>query len=103
MKDINRIKILNFLKWNDKNGAYTDEDRYIEGIEKMTYNDAIKYFYSVVNDDIYYKEADNIFELTFEEVKDIAVKNDIVNSTENKLEILLKAKNNLEDIYRNLV
>lgn len=103
MKDINRIKILNFLKWNDKNGVYTDEDRYIEGIEKMTYKDAIKYFYSVVNDDIYYKEADNIFELTFKEVKDIAVKNNIVNSTENKLDILLKAENNLEDVYRTLV
>lgn len=103
MKDIDRIKILNFLKWNDKNGVYTDEDRFIEGIDLMTYEDAIKYFYGVVNDDIYYKEADNIFELTFEQVKDIAVKNNIVNSTENKLDMLLKAKNNLEDIYRKLI
>ena len=34
----------------------------------MTYDDSVKYFFGVMNDDFYYNITDNIFELSYEEV-----------------------------------
>lgn len=52
--DLIRIKILNFLQWNDKNGYYTDERCDLEEVPRMTYEDSIKYFFGVLNEDFYY-------------------------------------------------
>ena len=59
----NRIRITKFLQWNDRNGCYTDENCDIEGVERMNYEDALKYFFGVMNEDFYYNITDNIFEL----------------------------------------
>ena len=47
--DKQRIKIVKFLQWNDKNGCYTDENCDLEHIPRMTYEDAVKYFFGVMN------------------------------------------------------
>lgn len=39
-----RIAITKFLQWEDRNGRYTDENTDIEGIKRMSYEDALKYF-----------------------------------------------------------
>ena len=60
-----RNLLLQFLQWNDRNGCYTDENCDLEEVPRMTYEDAVKYFFGVMNDDFYYSIADNIFELSF--------------------------------------
>lgn len=54
LKEKERRAITKFLQWNDKNGCYTDENCDIEGVERMTYDDAVKYFFVVMNEDFYY-------------------------------------------------
>jgi len=49
-----RIKIARFLQWNDKKGCYTDENCDLEDISRMAYEDSVKYFFEVINDDFYY-------------------------------------------------
>lgn len=39
-----------------------------EEITKMTYEDAVKYFFGLMNDNFYYGINDNIFELFYDEV-----------------------------------
>ena len=39
-KEIKRIKITEFLQWNDRNGCYTDENCDLEDIPRLTYDDA---------------------------------------------------------------
>ena len=63
--DEKRLKIVQFLQWNDKYGAYTDELRKIEGLEELTYEEAIRDFFGVLNEDFYYQIVDNIFELSY--------------------------------------
>lgn len=52
-KEKERKGIIEFLQWNDRNGCYTDENCDSEDVPRMTYEEAIKYFFGVVNDDIY--------------------------------------------------
>ncbi|WP_425514093.1 hypothetical protein [Clostridium simiarum] len=66
-KNKGRIAITKFLQWNNRNGSYTDENCDLEETSRMTYEDAVKYFFGVMKDDFYYKIADNIFEITYEE------------------------------------
>lgn len=47
---MNRIKILNFLQWDDKNGSYTDDNSIIEGLPPLTYIEAIKMFICVIGE-----------------------------------------------------
>ena len=49
LKEKGRKAITEFLQWNDKNGCYTDENSDIEGVERMSYQDAVKYFFGVIN------------------------------------------------------
>ena len=51
--DSKRMLVLDFLQWNDRNGCYTDENCDLEDIPRMTYEEAIKYFFGVMNDDFY--------------------------------------------------
>ena len=103
MTNENRIKILNFLQWNDRHGCYTDENCDLEGVNRLSYNDAIKFFFDVVNGDFYYSKADNIFELSYEEVIDIAKENDFYNSTMEKLNLLIKELSPTDSFYRSLI
>lgn len=98
-----RKKILQFLQWNDRNGYYTDENCDLEEVPRMTYEEAVKYFFGVINDDFYYNIADNIFELTYDEVIKYAKENNIYESTMNKLQVLINAKIIDDELYRSIL
>lgn len=62
-REVERIKITEFLQWNDINGCYTDKNCDLEEVRRLSYEDAVRYFFGVVNEDSYYSIVDNIFEL----------------------------------------
>lgn len=104
MSDTNdRVIITKFLQWNDKNGCYTDENCDIEGVERMTYEDAVKYFFGVMNEDFYYNITDNIFELTYEDVIRYAKEKNLYDKTMSKLERLFNQENIAKIFYRRLL
>ncbi|HAT4093857.1 hypothetical protein ACSXD8_12520 [Clostridium perfringens] len=98
-----RVKITEFLQWNDKNGYYTDEECDLEEQPRMTYEEAFKYFFGVLNDDFYYNIVDNIFELTYEEAIKCAKDNGFYNKTYEKLMLLVENENPTEEFYRSLI
>ncbi|MBI6068306.1 hypothetical protein H8K15_09535 [Clostridium perfringens] len=99
-----RRKILNFLQWNDKNGYYTDERCDLEEVTRMTYEDSIKYFFGVLNEDFYYTIADNMFELEYDEVIKYAKNNGFYENTYKKLKLLINTNNSSDNsFYRNLL
>ncbi|MGM8288696.1 hypothetical protein [Clostridium perfringens] len=100
--DKQRINITRFLQWNDKNGYYMDEECDLEEETRMTYEEAVKYFFGVLNDDFYYNIVDNIFELTYEEVIKYAKDNGFYNNTYEKLMLLVENENPTEEFYRSL-
>ena len=102
-KDKQRINITKFLQWNDRNGYYTDENCDLEEEPRITYEDAIKYFFGVLNDDFYYNIADNIFELTYEEVIKYAKDNGFYDKTYEKLKLLISNENPTVEFYRSLL
>lgn len=102
-KEKRREKITEFLQWNDRNGSYTDENCDLEGIPRMTYEDAVKYFFGVMNDDFYYSVTDNIFELTYEEAIKYAKENNFYETTINKLTLVEKEINPTKEFYRVLI
>ncbi|HHD2718510.1 TPA: hypothetical protein ACOTHS_002116 [Clostridium perfringens] len=102
-KEKERLLITKFLQWNDKNGYYTDENCDLEKQPRMTYEEAVKYFFGVLNDDFYYNIVDNIFELTYEEVIKYAKDNGFYNNTYEKLMLLVENENQTEDFYRSLI
>lgn len=102
-KDKIRKNILNFLQWNDTNGSYTDKSRKSSGFNIMTFEESIKYFFGVINDDIYYSAADNIFELSFEEVILIAHKNKIYYQTCRKINSLINKIEPDHNFYKTLI
>lgn len=98
-----RILITSFLQWNDRNGCYTDENCDLENIPRMTYEDAVKYFFSVMNEDFYYSVTDNIFELSYEEVINYAKENNFYDNTINKLNSLVNTDKITMDFYKSLL
>ena len=103
MQEKERIKISEFLQWNDRNGYYTDEECDLEEEPRMKYEEAVKYFFGVLNDDFYYNIVDNIFELTYEEVIKYAKDNGFYNNTYEKLMLLVENENPTEEFYRSLI
>ena len=101
--DIERIRITKFLQWNDKNGYYIDEECDLEEQPRMTYEDAVKYFFGVLNDDFYYKIVDNIFEFTYEKAIKYAEDNGFFNDTYEKLNLLVENENPTEEFYGSLI
>ncbi|MDM0611594.1 hypothetical protein QTH09_11215 [Clostridium perfringens] len=101
-KNNQRVNITQFLQWNDKNGYYTDENCDLEEQPRMTYEEAVKYFFGVLNDDFYYSIVDNIFELTYEEAIKYAKDNGFYNNTYEKLMLLVENENPTEEFYRSL-
>lgn len=102
-KEIVRKKITCFLQWNDGNGCYTDENCDLEDIPRMTYEDTVKYFFGVMNEDFYYSVTDNIFELSYEEVINYAKENNFYDNTINKLNSLIKVDSITVDFYKGLL
>jgi hypothetical protein len=99
----NRIRITEFLQWNDRNGCYTDENCDIEGVERMSYEDSVKYFFGVMNEDFYYNITDNIFELTHEDVIKYAKENNLYDKTMSKLNSLVNAEIIDTKLYKSLL
>lgn len=95
-----RLKILDFLQWNDKNGYYTDERCGLEEVPIMTYEDSIKYFFGILNEDFYYNLVDNIFELEYDKVIRYAKNNGFYEKTYKKLNLLINTDNSF---YKNLL
>ena len=56
---------------------------------RESYEDAVKYFFGVMNDDFYYIIADNIFKLSYDEVIQYAKDNNLYDSTYEKLNLLI--------------
>lgn len=98
-----RMRVTEFLQWNDKNGCYTDENCDIEGVERMTYEDAVKYFFGVMNEDFYYNITGNIFELEYEDIIKYAKDNNLYDKTMNKLNTLINAETVDTKLYRSLL
>ena len=98
-----RVKIVNFLQWNDKNGCYADENCDIEVVPRMTYEDAVKNFFGVINDDFYYQISDNIFEITYNEVIKLAKENNFYATTIEKLARLEREENVTDAFYKSLI
>lgn len=102
-KNKERIAITKFLQWNDRNGSYTDENCDLEEISRMTYEDAVKYFFGVMNDDFYYKITDNIFEITYVEAIKYAKEKGFYDITMQKLNSLVNDDNPTVELYRSLI
>ena len=98
-----RIKIINFLQWNDPDGSYIDEECIMQELPVMTYEDAVKYFFGVVNDGFYDNIEDSIFEIPYEDVVLYAKKNTFYGKTIQKLELLTSNDNPTVEFYRNLI
>lgn len=103
LKEKERIAITKFLQWQDINGSYADENSDIEGVPRMTYEDAVKCFFGVINSELYYSINDNIFELTYEEVIEYSKKFNVYNSKMHKLIQLFKKTNVTTEFYISLL
>lgn len=101
--DLNRVKILLFLQWNDKHGCYTDENCNLEGINPLSYNDAVQFFFSVIEDDFYYSKVDNIFELSYDQTIEYAKENGFYDKIYKKLNELLNNENPTHEFYYSLL
>lgn len=102
-KEIERIRITEFLQWNDRNGGYIDENCDLEEVPRMTYENSVKYFFGVLNDDFYYKIVDNIFELTNDEVIKYAKENNFYDETIDKLNKLVNEDKPTVEFYKSLI
>lgn len=101
--ELKRENILQFLQWNDRHGCYTDENCDLEDVSRLSYNDAVKFFFGVMNEDFYYSKVDNIFELSYDETIEYAKQNGFYDSTVKKLEKLLQEISPNDDFYRGLI
>lgn len=101
-KFIDTNKILYFLKWNDSNGIYTVEDRMREDFPLLTFENAVVLFYGVIYDDFFFSITDNVFELSYLEVINLAKKNGFFEDATIKLELLL-TQSSTESTYKSLV
>ena len=79
--------MLDFLQWNDKNGYYTYELCNLEEVQILSLEESIKYFFWVINSEFYYSIADNIFELSFNEIIKYAKDYKFYNQTYKKLKL----------------
>lgn len=98
-----RKKIIQFLQWNDRNGCYTDKNCDLENVLRMSYEDAVKYFFSVINDDFYYSIADNIFELSYKEVIRYSKENGFYDKTMERLNKLINQEKRTVEFYKSLI
>ncbi len=103
MNEANRLKIIDFLQWNDKHGCYTDANCALEGVSRLTYNDVVKFFFGVINEDFYYSKVDNIFELSYDQIIEYAKQNGFYDSTIEKLQLLLQESSPNDSFYRSLI
>lgn len=86
-----RIIITNFLQWNDRNGAYTDELCKECNNEPFGKRDVLKFFFSTINQDLLYHEEDeNPLNISLSKVVSLLKEKHLYFSSMIKLELLLK-------------
>ena len=100
---MNMERIIDFLQWNDRHGCYTDENCDLEGVSRLSYNDAVKFFFGVINEDFYYSNVDNIFELSYDQTIEYAKQNSFYDITIEKLQLLLQESSPNDNFYRSLI
>ena len=102
-KEKERKGIIEFLQWNDRNGCYTDENCDSEDVPKMTYEEAIKYFFGVVNDDVYSQISESMADIEYEQVINFAKQNGFYDETLDKLSKLISKTSNTVEVYKSLL
>lgn len=102
-KEKKRKFIIEFLQWNDKNGCYTDENCDLEDIPRMTYEEAIKYFFGVVNADAYSEISESMADIEYEQVINFAKENGFYEKTIEKLTKLIDEDDMNIELYRSLI
>lgn len=98
-----RRLITEFLQWNDRNGCYTDENCDLENIPRMTYEEAKKYFFIVINQEFYYEITEDIAEFDYEEVIKYSKENKFYDNTKRKLSLLESNDIPTVEFYRSLI
>lgn len=102
-KEKERKGIIEFLQWNDRNGCYTDENCDSEDVPRMTYEEAIKYFFGVVNDDVYSQISESMADIEYEQVINFAKQNGFYDETLDKLSKLISKTSNTVEVYKSLL
>lgn len=102
-KEKERKNIINFLQWNDPNGCYTDENCDLEDIPRMTYEEAIKYFFGVVNADAYSQISESMADIEYEQVINFAKQNGFYDETLDKLSKLISKTSHTVEVYKSLL
>ena len=98
-----RKSIIGFLQWNDHNGCYTDENCDSEDVPRMTYEEAIKYFFGVVNDDAYSQISESMADIEYEQVINFAKQNGFYDETLDKLSKLISKTSHTVEVYKSLL
>ena len=102
-KEKERKGIIEFLQWNDRNGCYTDENCDSEDVPRMTYEEAIKYFFGVVNDDVYNQISESMADIEYEQVISFAKQNGFYDETLDKLSKLISKTSYTVELYKSLL
>ena len=102
-REVERNRIIDFLQWNDKNGCYTDENCDLEDVPRMIYEEAVKYFFYVVNEEKYSSLSESMADIEYEEAIQYAKDNNFYNSTITKLSKLVENIEQSVDIYKELI
>ena len=76
---------------------------YIDYRTVVSYNDAVNFFFGIINEDFYYSKVDNIFELSYDQTIEYAKQNGFYDITMEKLQLLLEEPSPNESFYRSLI
>lgn len=98
-----RKSIMEFLQWNDPNGCYTDENCDSEDVPRMTYEEAIKYFFGVVNADAYIEISESMADIEYEQVINFAKQNGFYDETLDKLSKLISKTSHTVEVYKSIL
>lgn len=102
-KEVERIRITEFLQWNDRNGCYIDENCDLEGVPRMTYEEAVKYFFSVVNEEKYSGLGATMADIDYEEAIQYAKDHNFYDVTIEKLASLTNTNKPKVEFYKSLI
>lgn len=101
--ELKRVLLTKFLQWNDRNGFYTDENCDLEDIPRLTYEEAQKYSFVVINKEFYDEIIEDITELDYDEVIKYAKVNNFYDKTLEKLDLLYNSEDITYELYRVLI
>lgn len=102
-KERERKVIIEFLQWNDSNGCYTDENCDLEDVPRMAYDEAVKYFFGVVNEDAYNNISESMADIEYEKAIKYAKENNFYDATVEKLSALININQPTVEFYKSLI